>query len=214
MGESSEGEMLRAPCLITQYDSYTKAREDSCVIMKGHDDDGDDDDDNGYVYDTTSSISVSDRSTSSWELVDDASSSTTSSSSSSRSSSFNSQGSLYDLSDLMAQLPIKRGLSKYFQGKSQSFTSLSKVKSVEDLAKKESPYNHRKALKESKSYGGGLGSYRSYTLPKATISKIKKASSASRASYLSSDNLSFSSRTRGGSFGSNTLPPISVRKKF
>ncbi|VVA18606.1 PREDICTED: unknown [Prunus dulcis] len=212
MGESSEEQMLHAPCLITQYDSYTKAREDSCVIMKGHDDDGDDDD-NGYAYDTTSSISVSDRSTSSLELVDDASSSTTTSSSSC-SSSFNSHGSLYDLSDLMAQLPIKRGLSKYFEGKCQSFTSLSKVKSIEDLAKKESPYNQRKALKQSKSYGGGLGSYRSYTLPKATISKIKKTSSASRASYLSSDNLSFSSRTRGGSFGSNTLPPIPVRKKF
>jgi len=40
MGESSEEQMLHAPCLITQYDSYTKAREDSCVIMKGHDDDG------------------------------------------------------------------------------------------------------------------------------------------------------------------------------
>lgn len=108
----------------------------------------------------------------------------------------------------------RRGLSKYFEGKCQSFTSLSKVKSIEDLAKKESPYNQRKALKQSKSYGGGLGSYRSYTLPKATISKIKKTSSASRASYLSSDNLTFSSRTRGGSFGSNTLPPIPVRKKF
>lgn len=104
MGESSEEQMLHAPCLITQYDSYTKAREDSCVIMKGHDDDGDDDD-NGYMYDTTSSISVSDRSTSSLESVDDASSSTTTSSSCS--SSFNSHGSLYDLSDLMAQLPIK-----------------------------------------------------------------------------------------------------------
>ncbi|XP_008228406.1 PREDICTED: uncharacterized protein LOC103327821 [Prunus mume] len=212
MGEGSEEHMLHAPCLITQYDiSYTKAREDSCVIMKGHDDDGDDDD-NGYMYDTTSSISVSDRSTSSLELVDDASSSTTTSSSCS--SSFNSHGSLYDLSDLMAQLPIKRGLSKYFEGKCQSFTSLSKVKSIGDLAKKESPYNQRKALKQSKSYGGGLGSYRSYTLPKATISKIKKTSSASRASYLSSHNLTFSSRTRGGSFGSNTLPPIPVRKKF
>ncbi|GFZ04206.1 oxidative stress 3 [Actinidia rufa] len=42
------------------------------------------------------------------------------------SSSLCSMGSLYDLSELMAQLPIKRGLSKFYQGKSQSFTSLSR----------------------------------------------------------------------------------------
>ncbi|XP_050135105.1 protein OXIDATIVE STRESS 3-like isoform X1 [Malus sylvestris] len=144
---------------LTKYDNYTK-REDSWVIMEGDHDD---------MYDTTSSTSISNRSsTSSSDLVDDASSS---SMSSSCSSSLHSHGSLFDLSDLMAQLPIKRGLSKYFEGKCQSFTSLSKAKSIEDLAKKESPYKQRKAIKASKSYGGGLSSYRSYTLPKATISK-------------------------------------------
>ncbi|KAJ7548256.1 hypothetical protein O6H91_07G004800 [Diphasiastrum complanatum] len=37
-------------------------------------------------------------------------------------------------------LPIKRGLSKVFSGKSRSFTSLSEVSSVRDLAKAENPY--------------------------------------------------------------------------
>ncbi|KAM1412488.1 hypothetical protein ACFXTO_025208 [Malus domestica] len=177
---------------LTKYDNYTK-REDSWVIMEGDHDD---------MYDTTSSTSISNRSsTSSSDLVDDASSS---SMSSSCSSSLHSHGSLFDLSDLMAQLPIKRGLSKYFEGKCQSFTSLSKAKSIEDLAKKESPYKQRKAIKASKSYGGGLSSYRSYTLPKATISKSKKPSTTT----------SFSSRARGSSFGinNNMLPPIPVRK--
>ncbi|KAK1358345.1 Oxidative stress 3 [Heracleum sosnowskyi] len=67
----------------------------------------------------------------------------------------NSSGSLFDLSDLIPQLPIKKGLSKFYQGKSQSYTNLSRVKSIEDLPKKESPYNtKRKFMKSSKSYGG------------------------------------------------------------
>ncbi|KAF5453089.1 hypothetical protein F2P56_028027 [Juglans regia] len=96
-----------------------------------------------------------------------------------------SSGPLFELSELMAQLPIKRGLSlskhlslyicrrglsKYFEGKSQSFTSLSRVMNIEDLAKKETPY--RRKMKPCKSYGGGLDNHKPYTtLPKATISK-------------------------------------------
>ncbi|RWW69841.1 hypothetical protein BHE74_00022524 [Ensete ventricosum] len=37
----------------------------------------------------------------------------------------------------------RRGLSRYFQGKSQSFTSLSDVRFIEDLAKEETPYRKR-----------------------------------------------------------------------
>lgn len=48
----------------------------------------------------------------------------------------------------------RRGLSKFYQGKSQSFTSLASVRSLEDLVKPENPYNKR--LKSCKSYGGGL----------------------------------------------------------
>ncbi|KAJ1379285.1 hypothetical protein SESBI_47010 [Sesbania bispinosa] len=61
---------------------------------------------------------------------------------------------LTDMTSLLQQLPIKRGLSKFYQGKSQSFTSLANVRSLEDLAKPENPYN--KKLKSCKSYGGGL----------------------------------------------------------
>ncbi|KAJ4731101.1 hypothetical protein LUZ62_048710 [Rhynchospora pubera] len=65
-------------------------------------------------------------------------------------------GPIYDFSVLMAQLPDsnKRGLSKYYDGKSQSFTSLFDVKCVEDLPKKQSPYKRR--IKPSKSYADGL----------------------------------------------------------
>ncbi|KAL5983173.1 hypothetical protein ACLOJK_017256 [Asimina triloba] len=57
---------------------------------------------------------------------------------------------LYEMSSIMKQLPIKRGLSQHFQGKSQSFTSLSNVKCLEDLAKPERSPN--KKLKPCKSH--------------------------------------------------------------
>ncbi|KAK9677047.1 hypothetical protein RND81_11G118300 [Saponaria officinalis] len=98
-------------------------------------------------------------SSSSLDLLDDASSSSSSSSSS----------PLYGLSKLMDQLPIKQGLSKFYNGKSQSFTTLARVTSIEDLAKKETPYQRR--LKACKSYGGGLNNFKYHTHPKPTISK-------------------------------------------
>ncbi|KAI4307719.1 hypothetical protein L6164_030876 [Bauhinia variegata] len=70
-------------------------------------------------------------------------------------SSSSSADPLSDMSSLFLQLPIKRGLSRHYQGKSQSFTSWANVRSVEDLAKPENPLNKR--LKSCRSYGGGLG---------------------------------------------------------
>ncbi|GER46957.1 oxidative stress 3 [Striga asiatica] len=114
---------------------------------------------------------------SSSDVADDASSS---------SSSFcaNSSRALYDLSEIMEELPIKRGLSKFYKGKSESFTSLSRVTSIEDLAKKATPY--RRNLKASKSIGTGLHSCKSFTLPKPIITK-----KATRGSSFSSKRESF-----------------------
>ncbi|XP_023537024.1 uncharacterized protein LOC111798231 [Cucurbita pepo subsp. pepo] len=98
------------------------------------------------------------------ELLEDASSTSTSSLSLSSLSSSQSSGPLYELSELMANLPIKRGLSKFYNGKSQSFTSLASAKSLEDLAKKV------KKMKCCKSYGGSLDAQRSYS-PKPLIAK-------------------------------------------
>ncbi|KAJ4958771.1 hypothetical protein NE237_025882 [Protea cynaroides] len=136
-----------------------------------------------FEEDSTTSITSS----SSSELRDDASSSTSSSSSPPQ----NSKGPLFELSELMAQLPIKRGLSKYYQGKSQSFTSLSNVRCLDDFAKRETPY--RKKLKSSKSYGGRL------CTPKALISK---KSSRGYASSLG----------KRGSFMGSCRPPLPVQK--
>ncbi|KAL3631951.1 hypothetical protein CASFOL_024935 [Castilleja foliolosa] len=97
-------------------------------------------------------------------------SSITSSDTADDASSSNSSSALYDLSEIMTQLPIKRGLSKFYQGKSESFTALSRVTSVEDLAKP----CRRRNMKGSKSIATGLHSYKSYTLPKAIIAKRKQ----------------------------------------
>lgn len=108
---------------------------------------------------------------------------------------------LGDMSDLLQQLPSKRGLSKHFQGKSQSFTSLSKVMCLEDLAKPENPYN--KKMKSCKSYVG-----LSRVLPPPTrsssSSKLFNKKPSSRASCSS---LSIG---RNGSYlglSSNSRPP-------
>lgn len=73
----------------------------------------------------------------------------------------------------------RRGLSKFYQGKSQSFTSLTNVRSLEDLAKPEKPYNKR--LKSCKSYGGGLAE-------KEGVSKKGMMHSASSRASCSSFN--------------------------
>ncbi|KAI7746755.1 hypothetical protein M8C21_011056, partial [Ambrosia artemisiifolia] len=105
---------------------------------------------------------------SSSEVADDA----TSSSSSTSSVSFNNDdGPLYELSELMAQLPLKRGLSKFYHGKSESFGSLANFNNIRDLAKKESCRSRRSKCKSQ-----------SQTLsPKRTIVKNKKSCSSNLA---------------------------------
>lgn len=70
----------------------------------------------------------------------------------------------------------RRGLSKHYNGKSQSFTSLASVRSIEDLPKKVIPlYSNRGKMKSCKSYGWGLNhgdhNHDKPYSPKATISK-------------------------------------------
>ncbi|KAL5079835.1 hypothetical protein RYX36_008256 [Vicia faba] len=126
------------------------------------------------------------------ELIEDADSYSTSSS--------YSNGSSYDLSELMNNLPIKRGLSMFYQGKTQSFTSLGDVQKIEDLPKKSMCYNKR--MKSCRSYGGDLDSHRIWYSPKATISK--KTSRVPFSSVLS----------KKGTFLERSRPSIVVHKNF
>ncbi|CAN4100129.1 unnamed protein product [Withania somnifera] len=133
---------------------------------------------------SSSSIGESTISNSTWssslETMDDATSS--------------SDGAFTDLSTLMAQLPIKRGLSEYYEGKSESFTYLARVTNVEDLPKKETPCIRK--MKKS--------SYTSYTLPKSTIFK-----KASRSSFLSS---CYTTRKSNSSINRSRPPLIPVQR--
>ncbi|XP_051136275.1 protein OXIDATIVE STRESS 3-like [Andrographis paniculata] len=118
----------------------------------------------------------------------------------------------YDLSEIMSQLPIKRGLSKFYTGKSESFTALAKVKTLEDLAKKTTSISYRthhcNHLKASKSCGNVLRSYNNNNnnnklIPKPTISKKThvKPSSCFAASPFHS--------AKRGTFFMATKPPLS-----
>ncbi|XP_022961691.1 uncharacterized protein LOC111462384 [Cucurbita moschata] len=113
--------------------------------------------------DSTSSIGSS----SSSSLCDDDALSSFSSSSSS--SSLLSQREVCEEQQLLC---IKKGLSKFYEGKSRTFSSLSDVKCVDDLAKGENDYR--------KKY--------SRITPKATISK--KHGRASLATLVSKMDIS------------------------
>ena len=79
-------------------------------------------------------------------------------------------------------LLCRRGLSQHFHGKSQSFTSLSNVRCLEDLAKPENPYN--KKLKSCKSYGGLSSSLLHRTLSSSRIVPQKASNSRVSCSSL------------------------------
>lgn len=96
-------------------------------------------------YSDVSSETVSSNS----DVFEDVDSSSASSSVSS-STSKESKSSLHDMSSLLQQLPFKRGISKHYNGRSQSFSCLSNATCLEDLTKHVKPLN--KKLKYCKSY--------------------------------------------------------------
>ncbi|KAF7819751.1 uncharacterized protein G2W53_025206 [Senna tora] len=172
-----------------------------------------------HTYDSSTSIgSISEdsvdsscSSSSSSEMADEEASSSSSTNylSTSSSSSLSSNGPLFELSQLMTHLPIKRGLSMFYEGKAQSFSCLGRVKSLEDVPKKGKPYHHRKKMKSCKSYGGDLDTHThkiSYT-PKPSISK------KTSASRLSSSSSFVSSLNKRGSFLGMHRPSINAAQR-
>jgi hypothetical protein len=130
----------------------------------------------GSPSDSDSPSTSRDSAASSSELDDDATSSSSSGS-----------DSHFEMASLMTQLPFKRGLSMFFDGKSQSFSSLAAVGSLEDLAKPP-----RKRLKPSRSCCGGLDAHRGRILsPRRHCPKKKKAA-------------------RGGALAATRRPPLAV----
>lgn len=105
---------------------------------------------------------------------------------------------LQDMSILLQELPFKKGLSKHYNGKSQSFSSLSNVRSLEDLVKPENPLN--KKLKACRSYGGLFIESSKRSHGSSSKLGIMKKSSASRNGGFCS---SLGSRKNGSFFTGN-----------
>ncbi|CAN6441339.1 unnamed protein product [Victoria cruziana] len=117
------------------------------------------------------------------------------------------EGASFEMSSIMAQLPFKRGLSRHYEGKSQSFTSLADVRCLADLAKPENPYNKR--LKGSRSYGGNLldCQFRSYP-PRGIPSISKRISKRSTGATARTGSSCSSSVIRRSNTFAGTKPPI------
>ncbi|CAL0334792.1 unnamed protein product [Lupinus luteus] len=108
---------------------------------------------------------------------------------------------LSDMSSLLEHLPIKRGLSNFYQGKSQSFTSLASVGSLEDLIKPENPYNKR--LKSCRSYGVALSECQSEKYNPSSMSRP-----SSKKMLHSKGSCTSLSARRGSDNFMGTRPPI------
>ncbi|XP_047077742.1 protein OXIDATIVE STRESS 3 LIKE 2-like [Lolium rigidum] len=150
--------------MATQMDAYLLLGRAAWMAPKiAYEDDDDIGSDSDY--EATSRTSAA---SSSSDLADDASSTSSSSS---------SADDLFEMSALMTHLPIKRGLSRFFDGKSQSFASLAAVGSLEDLAKPA-----RKRIKPSRSCGGGLHARRDRVLsPRRHCPKAARKAAARAA---------------------------------
>ncbi|KAL5852990.1 hypothetical protein ACOSQ3_008108 [Xanthoceras sorbifolium] len=71
------------------------------------------------------------------------------------------------LDSLEDSLPIKRGLSSHFGGKSKSFGNLSDVSTVKDLEKPENPFNKRRRVLISNKWSRKSSSFYSSHNPKS-----------------------------------------------
>lgn len=74
---------------------------------------------------------------------------------------------LGSLSSLEETLPIKRGLSNHFIGKSKSFANLSDVGTVKDLEKQENPFNKRRRVLIASKWSSKRTSFYSSNNPKS-----------------------------------------------
>ncbi|XP_041019426.1 uncharacterized G-patch domain protein DDB_G0278987-like [Juglans microcarpa x Juglans regia] len=81
-------------------------------------------------------------------------------------SHFNGTG-LGSLGSMEDSLPIKRGLSNHFTGKSKSFANLLEVSAVKDLEKTENPFNKRRRVLVSAKWSSRRSSFYSSSNPKS-----------------------------------------------
>lgn len=115
------------------------------------------------------------------------------------------KGPLDDLDKLEEVLPIKRGISKFYNGKSKSFTSLadaSSTSSMKDIVKPENPYTKKR--KNLLAHSNFWGKNRSHPF-KSNGSGISKRTVFSGGSNSSESN---NSEDSSSIVSSHHLPPL------
>ncbi|XP_065849918.1 protein OXIDATIVE STRESS 3 LIKE 1-like [Euphorbia lathyris] len=132
------------------------------------------------------------------------------------------KGPLDTMAALEEVLPIKRGMSKFYSGKSKSFTSLadaSSASSVRDLAKPENPYTKKRKNLLAR---GNVWDDQSRALPskndasctskKPSISNQSALNHRCPINYSKSSNIMEESESRSSS-PSSSRPPLHPRAK-
>ncbi|XP_062091150.1 protein OXIDATIVE STRESS 3 LIKE 1-like [Humulus lupulus] len=117
------------------------------------------------------------------------------------------KGPLDTMDGLEEVLPIKRGISKFYNGKSKSFTSLSdatSVSSIKDFAKPENPYTRKRKNLIARS--SLLDKNRTYSLKDLASGTSKRTASSSRSSFLLGEALNSS----GNNINNEDLNSIST----
>ncbi|KAK2645231.1 hypothetical protein Ddye_020426 [Dipteronia dyeriana] len=122
------------------------------------------------------------------------------------------KGPLDDLDSLEEVLPIKRGISKFYKGKSKSFTSLadaSSASSMEDLAKPENPYTRKR--KNLLAHSNFLGKNRNHHFKSNGSGILKKTVNSGRSNIPESNSSEDSNSIALSS--SHHLPPLHPHSK-
>lgn len=116
------------------------------------------------------------------------------------------KGPLDSMAELEDSLPIKRGLSNFFSGKSKSFTCLSDVASVKDLAKPENPYNKRR--RNLLAYGNSWEKNRFHPPRNGSAGISKKAMHTSKSTLALAVAMSKSEDSSEKDENDAHLPPL------
>ncbi|XP_044462974.1 uncharacterized protein DDB_G0283697-like [Mangifera indica] len=132
-------------CVRDRSDGVAAAAQDkpTCLFLKSNGGEKEEENKSDDSSESLSSIGDPDNSEEEEEEKEDANSAAAAATASSSKLTKNSTLCLDSLED---SLPIKRGLSNHYSGRSKSFANLSDVSTVEDLRKEENPFNKRRRL--------------------------------------------------------------------
>ncbi|XVE53988.1 hypothetical protein DITRI_Ditri03aG0046800 [Diplodiscus trichospermus] len=119
------------------------------------------------------------------------------------------KGPLDTMDALEEVLPMRRGISKFYNGKSKSFTSLADaaaIASIEDFAKPENPYNRKR--KNLLAHSSLLDKNRNHPLRNSESEISKRLADSNRSMVALGTTVSSSDFNSISSSPSSCLPPL------